>query len=154
MYLMAGHWNDTIEVDKNKKPKSAEWKACLKMMKSPDDFMKRLIEFKDIVDKNLVVQANVHSVKSLFLCQEYFTVETMTLKSGAVGGVTSWVLNIVKYWDVIQLVEPKRKQLKEAEEMLEEANSKLAIVEGIVNELNTKLAKLQAEFDNAIAEKN
>lgn len=53
--LMAGHWNDTIEVDKNKKPKSIEWKACLKMMKNPDDFLKRLIEFKDIVDKNLVV---------------------------------------------------------------------------------------------------
>jgi len=26
MYLMAGHWNETIEVDKNKKPKSVDWK--------------------------------------------------------------------------------------------------------------------------------
>lgn len=53
--LMAGHWNDIIEVDKNKKPKSIEWKSCLKMMKNPDEFLKRLIEFKDIVDKNLVI---------------------------------------------------------------------------------------------------
>jgi len=40
----------------------------------------------------------------------------MSGKSAAVGGVTSWVLNIVKYWDVIQTVEPKRKLLKEAED--------------------------------------
>lgn len=55
MYLMAGHWNDNIEVDKNKKPKTPDWKACLKMMKSPEEFMKRLMDFKDIVDKNMVV---------------------------------------------------------------------------------------------------
>ncbi len=29
------------------------------------------------------------------------TVEAMSAKSAAAGGVTSWVLNIVKYWDVI-----------------------------------------------------
>ncbi len=52
---MAGHWNDTIDIDKNKKPKSVEWKSILKMMKSPDEFLKRLVEFKDIVDKNQVV---------------------------------------------------------------------------------------------------
>lgn len=67
MFLMAGHWNDTIETDKNKKPKSYEWKSCLKMMKSPDDFMTRLIKFKDIVDRNEVVPSNVAAVKSLFL---------------------------------------------------------------------------------------
>lgn len=37
---------------------------------------------------------------------------------------------------------------------MEDANTKLAVVEGIVHDLNTKLGKLQAEFDNAIAEKN
>jgi hypothetical protein len=38
-FLMAGHWNDIIEVDKNKKPKSVEWKASVKMMKSPEEFV-------------------------------------------------------------------------------------------------------------------
>lgn len=49
---MAGHFNEAIELDAKKKPKSAEWKSCLKLMKNPEDFMKRLIDFKDIVDKN------------------------------------------------------------------------------------------------------
>jgi len=36
---MAGFWNEAIEVDKNKKPKSSEWKAALKLMKNPDEFV-------------------------------------------------------------------------------------------------------------------
>lgn len=42
MYLLAGHWNETIEVDKNKKPKSVDWKQSVKMMKSPEEFVTRL----------------------------------------------------------------------------------------------------------------
>lgn len=40
----------------------------------------------------------------------------MAKKSNAAKGVCEWVINIVKYWDVIQDVEPKRKALKEATE--------------------------------------
>ena len=58
-----------------------------------------------------------------------FTPDQMAAKSGAAKGVCSWVINIVKYNDVIQDVEPKRKALKEATEQLEEANVKLAEVE-------------------------
>jgi len=44
--MMAGHWNEVIDVDKNKKPKNVEWKSCLKLMAKPEDFLKRLIDFK------------------------------------------------------------------------------------------------------------
>ena len=46
-------------------------------------------------------------------------------KSKAAEGLCSWVINIVKYYDVIQDIDPKRKALKEAEEQLAEANEKL-----------------------------
>jgi len=42
MLLMAGHWSEAIEIDKNKKPKSLEWKAALKLMKNPEEFLNRL----------------------------------------------------------------------------------------------------------------
>ena len=38
MYLMAGFWNEAIDVDKNKKPKDVSWKSALKLMKNPDEF--------------------------------------------------------------------------------------------------------------------
>lgn len=46
----------------------------------------------------------------------HFNGETMAAKSNAAKGVCEWVVNIVKYYDVIQIIEPKRKNLKEAEE--------------------------------------
>jgi hypothetical protein len=36
---MGGFWNEAIEVDKNKKPKTWEWKSALKLMKNPEDFV-------------------------------------------------------------------------------------------------------------------
>jgi len=59
IYLMAGFWNEAIEVDKNKKPKAIDWKAALKLMKNPEEFKDRLVNFKDIVDQNLVNPACV-----------------------------------------------------------------------------------------------
>lgn len=49
---MAGFWPEAIETDKKGKPKGNAWKDCLKMMKNPEDFMNRLIGFKEIVDSN------------------------------------------------------------------------------------------------------
>ncbi len=116
MYLMAGHWNDAIEIDKNKRPKSVEWKAALKLMKNPEEFLTRLQDFGKIVDDNLVVANNVKIVKEQYITRADFNVETMEQKSGAAKGICSWVINIVKYWEVIQQVEPKRKALIESTE--------------------------------------
>lgn len=52
----------------------------------------------------------------------------MEQKSGAAKGICSWVINIVKYFDVIQQVEPKRKNLAESTEQLEAATIKLEAV--------------------------
>ncbi len=101
MYLMAGHWNDGIEVDKNKKPKSVEWKSAVKMMKNPDEFVIRLQEFGKIVDENQVVAGNVKIIKEQYFTRPDFTPEIMEQKSNAAKGICSWVLNIVKYWEVI-----------------------------------------------------
>jgi len=78
----------------------------------------------------------------------------MKAKSGAAEGICAWVINIVKYWDVIQDVEPKRKALLEATDQLEVATTKLEAVQKVVAELNASLSKLVAEYDAAMAEKN
>ena len=124
------------------------------MMKTPEEFLNKLLGFKDYVDKNEVPQSNVDVVKKQYLVLPHFNAEAMAAKSAAAKGVCDWVVNIVKYYDVIQVVEPKRKALKEAIDQLEEANSKLAAVEEVVRELNEKLATLTSEFNKAIDAKN
>jgi len=71
------------------------------MLKSPDQFVEKLKGFKEVVDANLIPPGNVQSVKSLFMSLETFKPEVMAAKSSAAQGVCSWVINIVKYWDVI-----------------------------------------------------
>lgn len=101
IYLLAGFFNEAIEIDKNKKPKDVSWKSALKLMKSPEEFRDKLLSFKDVVDQNLVPASNVQSVKSLYLNLPHFNSEAMASKSGAAKGVCDWVINIVKYYDVI-----------------------------------------------------
>ena len=55
----------------------------------------------EIVDDNLVVPNNVKIVKELYISRPDFNVEAMEQKSGAARGICSWVINIVKYWEVI-----------------------------------------------------
>lgn len=38
IYLLAGFFNEVIDVDRNKKPKAVDWKAAVKLMKSPEEF--------------------------------------------------------------------------------------------------------------------
>lgn len=63
----------------------------------------------------------------------------MKNKSRAASGLCSWVLNIVKFYDVIQDVGPKRKALDESKVQLEEATAKLNEVNEIVRKLNEEL---------------
>lgn len=46
-----------------------------------------------------------------------------------------FVLNIVKYYDVVESVEPKRIEVRNSEAQLEAANQKKAVVDAQVAEL-------------------
>lgn len=149
LYLLAGFF-DAIEIDaKSKKPKTVDWKSCLKLMKSPEDFLARLTGFKDTVDSNLVPASNVMAVKNLYLNLPFFNMEDMAAKSGAAKGICGWVINIVKYWEVIQVVEPKRQKLKEAIDQLDAATKQLNEVEERVRKLQEELQALVDEYNKA-----
>jgi len=154
IYLLAGFFPEAIEIDKNKKPKAIDWKSSLRLMKVPEEFLQKLLAFKDVVDQNLVPASNVNIVKSQYLTMPSFNPNVMANKSGAARGICEWVINIVKYYDVIQEVEPKRKALKESTEQLERATQKLEEVENIVQKLRSELEKLTADFELAVKEKN
>lgn len=105
-------------------------------MKVPEEFLTKLLSFKDTVDANLVIANNVTIVKNNYLNLPHFNGASMASKSAAAQGVCEWVVNIVKYWDVIQMIEPKRKILKESIEQLEAATIKLQEVQEVVRVLN------------------
>jgi hypothetical protein len=59
----------------------------------------------------------------------HFDKEIIYNKSRAAAGLCEWAINIVKYYDVVSEVEPKRQELAAANATLQEANTTLAAVQ-------------------------
>jgi dynein heavy chain len=59
----------------------------------------------------------------------HFNKEVIYNKSRAAAGLCEWAINIVKYYDVVSEVEPKRQELAAANATLQEANTTLAAVQ-------------------------
>lgn len=153
IWLLSSFFKE-VEFDKNsKKPKDWSWKAAQKLMKDPNSFMQALLGFKDVVNAGDLPPGNVAVVKKDYLSNPEFDPSIILNKSKAAAGLCSWVINIVKFHDVILEVGPLRKQLEEAKIQLEEATVKLKEVEEVVAKLNAELAKLNAEFQAAETDK-
>lgn len=67
-------------------------------------------------------------------------------KSKAAAGLCDWAINIVKYFDVVAEVEPKRLELAAANEKLARANATMAAVEAQVAALNAQVKQLEAQY--------
>ncbi|XP_074871093.1 dynein axonemal heavy chain 9 [Carettochelys insculpta] len=131
-----------------KVPKDRSWKAAKVSMARLDGFLDSLINF----DKE-----NIHEncLKALqpYLQDPEFNPEFVTSKSSAAAGLCSWVINIVKFYEVYCDVEPKRQALNKANAELAVAQEKLANIKAKIAHLNENLAKLTAKFERATSDK-
>ena len=134
-------------------PKDKSWNAATKMMSNVDKFMDTLKGFKQKIDDGEVPKKSVDACRP-YLELEHFNREAIYNKSRAAAGLCEFAINIIKYFDVITMIEPKRQELAEANAQLDEANHKLAAVREKVANLNALVADLERQFDEAEAEKN
>ncbi|KAA0725373.1 Dynein heavy chain 9, axonemal [Triplophysa tibetana] len=129
-------------------PKDRSWKAAKVMMAKVDAFLDALISFK---------KENIHEncLKAIqpYLADPEFKPELIAAKSNAAAGLCSWVINIVKFYEVYCEVEPKRQALNKANAELAAAQEKLSVIKAKINQLNENLAKLTAKFKKATADK-
>uniref|UniRef100_A0AAR2IP24 Dynein heavy chain 9, axonemal n=1 Tax=Pygocentrus nattereri TaxID=42514 RepID=A0AAR2IP24_PYGNA len=129
-------------------PKDRSWKAAKVMMAKVDAFLDMLINFN---------KENIHEncLKAIqpYLQDPEFKPELVAAKSYAAAGLCSWVINIVKFYEVYCEVEPKRQALNKANAELATAQEKLSIIKAKINHLNENLAKLTAKFEKATADK-
>jgi len=154
MHLQAGI-DPSIDVDKRGRVRDRTWKGSIKMMMDPNKFLFNLKGFKQEIDAMRVPAQNVDEARRLkdSMGRE-FTPENMAKKAQAAGGLCEWIVNIIKYYDIVIDTEPKKKGLESAKQTLEAAEVRYAEVTNQVKELEAKLAALVAEFDQAIADKN
>ncbi|KAK9817742.1 hypothetical protein WJX72_001478 [[Myrmecia] bisecta] len=134
-------------------PKDKSWAAAQKMMNNVDKFLERLKTFKPLIDDGKIPKKNFDATRS-YLELPHFNRDTIANKSKAAAGLCDWAINIVKYFDVVSEVEPKRQELAAANEKLAAANSTLKQVQDKVAALNAQVQQLEEQFERALSEKN
>ncbi|KAL3316100.1 Dynein heavy chain 9, axonemal [Cichlidogyrus casuarinus] len=75
------------------------------------------------------------------------------LKSLAAAGLCSWVINIVRFYEIYCDVKPKRDALEQANEDLRSATESLEKIQNKIHALEAKLQLLTDEFEKASNEK-
>ncbi|CAF0714705.1 unnamed protein product [Brachionus calyciflorus] len=131
-----------------KVPRDRSWKAAKAMMGNVDKF---LIDLKTY-DKDNIPETCRKEVQ-VYIKDPIFQPELVKTQSLAAAGLCSWVVNILKYYEVFCDVAPKRMALQKANAELQAAKDKLAAVEKKVSDLQAQLKVLTDEFDAAASAK-
>jgi dynein heavy chain len=134
-------------------PKDRGWPAAQKAMANVDKFLERLRSFKAAVDQSKLARKTVDAVRP-YLALPHFSGSAIAAKSKAAAGLCEWALNIVRYYDVVSEVEPKRQELAAANARLAEAGEQLAAVQARKRELDARVAELEARAKVAIDDRD
>ncbi|XP_050294546.1 dynein beta chain, ciliary-like [Anthonomus grandis grandis] len=129
---------------KGKIPKDRSWKECKTMMNKVDQFLNDLIYY----DKENM-QPEIVKATQEYLKDPDFQPEKILSKSAAAAGLCAWVINILKFYEVFVVVEPKRKALAQANKELSDARAKLAELKVKLEYLEQQLGLLRADFEEA-----
>ncbi|GFR19443.1 dynein beta chain, ciliary [Trichonephila clavata] len=125
-------------------PKDLSWRAAKLTMSKVDNFLDSLINF----DKDNIHENSLRAVQT-YLKSPEFKPEVVIGKSQAAAGLCSWVINVLKYYEVFCDVEPKRKALAEANAEYNVAKEKLARIHEKVTEVESRLSQLKARCEAA-----
>eukprot|EP00891_Asterochloris_glomerata_P001316 jgi/Astpho2/1316/Aster-06188 len=134
-------------------PKDKSWGAACKVMNNVDKFLERLKGFKPLIDDNKIPKKSFDATRS-YLELPHFNRDIIANKSKAAAGLCDWAINIVKYYDVVSEVEPKRQELAAANDKLLAANTRLKEVQEKVAALNAQVKQLEDQYSLALGEKN
>ena len=129
-------------------PKDRSWLKAKNMMSKVDQFLESLVSY----DKEHI-HPNIITALEPYLKDKEFHPDFIQSKSAAAAGLCSWVINIVRFFEVYCDVEPKRRALEEANAELLAAKEKLLSVKEKVKDLEATLKKLTDDYQKAIDEK-
>lgn len=130
-------------------PKNVAWAESKKMMNNPNQFMTELISFNaETIPK--IPQENIDALKNnKYLQHPEFKPELIQSKSKAAAGLCDWVINVVAFYDLDKLIEPKRQQLAQAMEEKEKNEAHLRKISDKLNSLRKAKEQAELEHNNA-----
>merc|ERR1712155_502289 len=118
------------------------------MMNKVDQFLDSLINYeKENISQSVLTALEPH------LKDREFDPDFVKSKSAAAAGLCSWVINVVKFYEVYCDVEPKRRALEEANQQLRDAQERLQSIIDKVAELEKTLEDLTNQYTVAVEAK-
>ena len=137
-----------VEGIKGKVPKDRSWNKVKVMMAKVDQFLDGLINYK-----KEDIPPNVLTAIAPYLADKEFDPDFVRSKSAAAAGLCSWVINIIKFYEVYCEVAPKRIALEDANQQLRDAQTTLQNIIDQVAKLEATLVTLTEQYETAIAAK-
>ena len=120
------------------------------MMKPPANFIASLKSF----DKEGITDKQKADLKTKdILLNEQFTKEVMMRKSSAAANLANWVINVVKFHDIYEVVEPLKKSAEASKAEAEQKGEELRVVKERVAEIVAKVDALRLQLAEAEAKK-
>ena len=137
-----------IQGQAGKIPKDRSWAKVKIMMAKVDQFLDSLVNYeKENIPNNVLVAMD------MYLKDKEFEPDFVRSKSAAAAGLCSWVINIIKFYEVYCEVAPKRIALEDANKQLRDAQDTLQSIILKVGQLEEKLANLTQQYTAAIEAK-
>ena len=146
--MVAGAVMVLLMGQKGKIPKDRSWANIKIMMAKVDQFLESLINYEK---EN--IHPNVLTAIDVYIKDPQFEPDFVRTKSAAAAGLCSWVINILKFYEVYCDVAPKRKALDEANQQLFDAQTKLQGIIDKVAQLEATLVELTNQYTMAIEAK-
>uniref|UniRef100_A0A1A9WR67 AAA+ ATPase domain-containing protein n=1 Tax=Glossina brevipalpis TaxID=37001 RepID=A0A1A9WR67_9MUSC len=126
----------------------SSWEESLKVM-SDTAFLKKIVEYPtDLINAEMV------DLMLPYFNYSLYTFEAAKVACGNVAGLLSWTIAMAKYYEVNKEVLPLKANLAVQAAKYAKAASDLQEAEDLFAAKERELAKVQQQFDEAIAKKN
>ena len=122
--------------------KKESWDDGKKLMNEPKKFLENLKTY----NKDSIPEKILKKVRK-YIKMSSFKPEIILSKSKAGESICKWCIAIVNYSDVMKIIKPKQKALKEAQVGLNKAKAELSEKEASLQQIRDKIAELQANYN-------
>ena len=121
--------------------------ARVNLLSNPTEFLKKMMTY----DKENIPDRVVKNVNAIIGSPD-FKPDDIKKASEALLGICKWAMAMMKYYELLKIVNPKRAKVAEMNIMLKEVRARLAEKMAKLREVEEMMARLEATYQQKLAE--
>jgi dynein heavy chain 1 len=128
--------------------KVKDWRAVQAIIRG-DDFINRIVNYDTTTQMTKGIR---EMMQREYLARANFNYETVNRASRACGPLVLWVIAQVKYSDILDRVEPLRREVQSLEDQANNTKQQAKMMEDMVIELEGRIAQYSQEYATLISQ--